>query len=284
MRSSRRDLPHARRRKSADASPTSAPNWAAAWTAIAPVFPAHPVERTRARAGDRDTRRDPADAGLPEAAFAREKARLADSVKEDETKPDAIASKAFYRLLYGAHPYALAPTPDTVMRIERADVENFYRANYVAGRAVVTIIGDVDRALAERIAEQVTAGLPPRARRAGPASAGEPAAGRDDAHCAPGIAKPYPARPAGDDAQRSGLLSIAVGNYTLGGGGFVSRLMREVREKRGYATASTVIPAAGAGRSVPDWAADQEGTGGEALARVRVVLDEFLARGRARPN
>jgi zinc protease len=28
---------------------------------------------------------------------------------------------------------------------------------------------------------------------------------------------------------------LLVGNYTLGGGGFVSRLMKEVREKRGYA-------------------------------------------------
>src|SRR5476649_1525398 len=71
---------------------------------------------------------------FPDAAFSREKARLVDGVKEDETKPDAIAVKAFYRLLYAAHPYALSPTRETVLRIERADVEVFYRANYVAER------------------------------------------------------------------------------------------------------------------------------------------------------
>ncbi|MGP1683373.1 MAG: M16 family metallopeptidase, partial [Giesbergeria sp.] len=60
---------------------------------------------------------------FPETAFARERARLVDAVKEDETKPDAIASRAFYRLLYAAHPYALAPTPETVLGIARADVE-----------------------------------------------------------------------------------------------------------------------------------------------------------------
>ena len=40
---------------------------------------------------------------FPEAALQREKARLVDAIKEDETKPEAIAGKAFYRLLYAAH-------------------------------------------------------------------------------------------------------------------------------------------------------------------------------------
>ncbi len=172
---------------------------------------------------------------FPENAFAREKARLSDALKEDETKPEAIASKAFYRLLYDTHPYALAPTPDTVARIERADVERYYRANYVASRAVLTIVGDADRALAARIAEQLSAGLP-RAAGAPPAL--------------PPVIQPQArtlriAHPASQSHILLGLPAIArddpdyfpllVGNYTLGGGGFVSRLYLEVREKRGYA-------------------------------------------------
>jgi zinc protease len=172
---------------------------------------------------------------FPEAAFAREKARLVDAVKEEETKPDAIASKAFYRLLYGAHPYAFAPTPETVLRIERADVEGFYRANYVAGRAVVTIIGDADRALAERIAEQLTAGLPRAAGAPVPLPAVVQPRGETvhivhpatQSHILLGL----PAMTRNDPD----YFPLLVGNYTLGGGGFVSRLMREVREKRGYA-------------------------------------------------
>ena len=217
---------------------------------------------------------------FPEAAFAREKARLVDAVKEDETKPDAIANKAFYRLLYGTHPYALAPTRETVLRLERADVEGFYRANYVAGRAVVTILGDADRALAERIAEQLTAGLPraPGApaplppvnqptgqtlRMAHPASQshillGLPAMTRDDPDYFP----------------------LLVGNYVLGGGGFVSRLYLEVREKRGYAYSvySYFLPLEQEGPFQVGLQTKKE-QAGEALARVRIVLDEFLARG-----
>ncbi|OGA35076.1 MAG: zinc protease [Betaproteobacteria bacterium RIFCSPLOWO2_12_FULL_64_23] len=234
-------------------------------------------ERTQAIATFAEILQTPA---FPDAAFAREKARLVDAVREDETKPDAIVSKAFYRLLYAAHPYALAPTPETVLRIERADVESFYRANYVAGRAVVTIIGDADRALAERIAEQLTAGLP-RARGAPvplPAVTQPPSQTLRIAHPAsqshillglPAIAR--------NDADYFPLL---VGNYILGGGGFVSRLYLEVREKRGYAYSvySYFLPLAQEGPFEIGLQTKKE-QAEEALARVRIVLDEFLDRG-----
>ena len=234
-------------------------------------------ERTQAIATFAEILQTPA---FPDAAFAREKARLVDAVREDETKPDAIVSKAFYRLLYAAHPYALAPTPETVLRIERADVESFYRANYVAGRAVVTIIGDADRALAERIAEQLTAGLP-RARGAPvplPAVTQPPSQTLRIAHPAsqshillglPAIAR--------NDADYFPLL---VGNYILGGGGFVSRLYLEVREKRGYANSvySYFLPLAQEGPFQIGLQTKKE-QAEEALARVRIVLDEFLDRG-----
>ena len=234
-------------------------------------------ERTQAIATFAEMLQTPA---FPDAAFAREKARLADAVKEDETKPDAIASNAFYRLLYAAHPYALAPTPETVLRIGRADVEGYYRANYVAERAVVTIIGDADRALAERIAEQLTAGLP----RAGGAPLPLP----------PVVQPPGQtlriAHPASQSHILLGLPAIArndpdyfpllVGNYVLGGGGFVSRLYLEVREKRGYAYSvySYFLPLAQEGPFQIGLQTKKE-QADEALTRVRVVLDEFLGRG-----
>ena len=234
-------------------------------------------ERTQAIAAFAEILQAPA---FPDAAFAREKARLLDTVKEEETKPEAIASKAFYRLLYAPHPYALAPTPETVARIERADVEGFYRANYGAGRAVVTIVGDADRALAERIAEQLTAALP-RAADVPPAL--------------PAVVQPASqtlriAHPASQSHILLGLPALArkdpdyfplfVGNYILGGGGFVSRLYLEVREKRGYAYSvySYFLPLAQEGPLQIGLQTKKE-QAEEALARVRAVLDEFLERG-----
>ncbi len=217
---------------------------------------------------------------FPEAAFTREKARLLAKVKEDETKPDAIASKAFYRAVYGEHPYALAPTPETIARIERADVQNFYRGNYVAERAVITIIGDAERAFAERIAEQLSTALPRSREAPAPLTA---------------VALPRAqtlriAHPATQSHILLGLPAIArndpdyfpllVGNYTLGGNGLVSRLYLEVREKRGYAYSvySYFLPLAQEGpfQIGLQTKADQADA---ALARVRIVLDAFLAQG-----
>ena len=217
---------------------------------------------------------------FPQAAFAREKARLTDAVREEETKPEIIASRAFFRLMYAGHPYALAPTPETVSRIERADVENFYRAHYTAASAVVTIVGDADRGLAERIAEQLTAALP----RAGAAPAALPAVDLPQAQT---LRLPHPATQShillGLPAIARGeadYFPLLVGNYVLGGGGFVSRLYMEVREKRGYAYSvySYFWPLAQPGPFQIGLQTKKE-QADEALAQVRSVLDGFLARG-----
>jgi zinc protease len=73
---------------------------------------------------------------------------------------------------------------------------------------------------------------------------------------------------------------LLVGNYVLGGGGFVSRLYTEVREKRGYAYSvySYFLPLAQEGPFQIGLQTKKE-QAGEALARVRVVLGEFLRLG-----
>ena len=169
-----------------------------------------------------------------DAALQRERARLVAGIREAETRPDAIAAKAFAAAAYPGHPYGVNASADSVAALERADVVAYHRDHYAARRATVAIIGDIGRADAERIAQFLTAELP--------AGGAEPA-----------IAAPQPtvagtqriAHPATQSHIYIGQAAIArndpdyfpmlVGNYTLGGGGFVSRLVNEIREKRGFA-------------------------------------------------
>lgn len=99
---------------------------------------------------------------FPQAVLEREKARLIGALKEADTRPDTIASLTFYRLVYGGHPYALRSSGEvaTVEKITREDLVAFHQRYYVAQHAVVAMIGDVSRAEAEAIAEQVTRELP----------------------------------------------------------------------------------------------------------------------------
>lgn len=171
---------------------------------------------------------------FPVAAFEREKGRTLAALREAETQPDSIAAKKFAAAMYPNHPYGAVPTVDTVSNVTRDDLLAFYRAHYGAKDAIVSIIGDVTRAQAEAIAQQLTERLP-----AGEASGTVPPVTLPERAT---FRVEHPAKQShihvGLPAVRRGdpdYFPLLVGNYSLGGGGFVSRLMKEVREKRGYA-------------------------------------------------
>lgn len=171
---------------------------------------------------------------MPEEFFKRDKARMISGIREAMTKPESIADKAFWRLAYGDHPYSNEATVETAEAITREDLLEFHAAHYVANHAVVALIGDVSKEEADVIARELTMRLPQ-----GKALSAMPAVG------VPKSAEVRIAHPAtqshillGTPALQRGdpdFFALTVGNYILGGGGFVSRLTKEVREKRGLA-------------------------------------------------
>ena len=216
---------------------------------------------------------------FPAAVFEREKARTIAALKEAMTRPDTIASRAFWAALYPQHPYGRHTTPESLTRITKDDLERFYRTHYRAGGAVVNIVGDLTRAEAEAVATALTASLP---SGRGPGLQGhvELQAGKElrlahpaaQAHVLIGL----PALRRGDPD----FFPLQVGNYTLGGGGFVSRLMREVREKRGFAYSvySGFVPLEQLGPFQISLQTSKE-QANEALRVVRDVVSGFMADG-----
>lgn len=171
---------------------------------------------------------------FPEAVLVREKARTIAAIREADTKPDAIAAKRFAAAIYPGHPYGAAATAGTVEGIAREDIVAFHRDHYSAKRATLSIVGDLTRQEAETIAQQLTESLPPGIPETPLPPVTLPSSET--------VKVPHPATQShihiGLPAIRRGdpdHFALLVGNYTLGGGGFVSRLMKEVREKRGYA-------------------------------------------------
>lgn len=171
---------------------------------------------------------------FPAAAVEREKSRSIAGLKESDTQPDAILSRRFAAAVFPDHPYGRLPSADSMASLNREDLVDFHRRHYTAAGAVVSIVGDVSRSEAEAIATRLTGALP----------VGEAPVQPADATLAVGqtIRVPHPSAQAhiavGQPGIRRGdpdFFPLVVGNYILGGGGFVSRLTREVREKRGYA-------------------------------------------------
>lgn len=172
---------------------------------------------------------------FPAEVLAREKERVIQSLRESETKPESIAQRTFDALMYGDHPYGVHATPESVAAIGRDDLVAFHRGHYGARSAVVALIGAISRERAQAIAEQLTRDLPPgdAQRRIVPVEPLRQAIERRIEHPASQshILVGQPAIARGDPD----FFALLVGNYVLGGGGFVSRLHDEVREKRGLA-------------------------------------------------
>ena len=175
---------------------------------------------------------------FPASVLEREKVRLVAALKEADTRPETIAARNFSRMIYPAHPYGLrtAGEVDTVSGITREDLLAFHRSHFIAERAVIALMGDVTREEAASIAEALTADLP---SNSGAAPVLPPVSGLKEASVrwithpatqshiligAPGMRR--------DDPD---YFALYVGNHVLGGGGFVSRITEEVRQKRGLA-------------------------------------------------
>ncbi len=219
---------------------------------------------------------------FPQDALERERARGLVGLQRDAQQPNVIAEKTFLRTLYGAHPYANEPvgTEASLKALTRDDLVAHHRRYYTGANAWLAIVGDATVGEAKEIARRVLGRLP-RGEAVPPLSA--PAALKVPA-------RQQIAFPASQSHIRLGQPAIArtdpdyfpllVGNYTLGGGGLVSRLADEIREKRGFAYSvySYFYPLRVAGPFVLGLQT-KNAQRDEALKVVRKVLADYVANG-----
>ncbi|MFG0585946.1 M16 family metallopeptidase [Pseudomonas sp. zjy_9] len=171
---------------------------------------------------------------FPADSLARIKNQLLAGFEYQKQNPGKLASLELFEHLYGKHPYAHPSdgTPQSIPAITRQQLQAFHARAYTPGNAVIALVGDLTRSEAEAIARQVSAALPQ-----GPALA---------AIAQPQTPKPssshieYPSNQThlmlaqlGIDRRDPDYAALYLGNQIFGGGGFGTRLMSEVREKRG---------------------------------------------------
>lgn len=216
---------------------------------------------------------------FPAEILERERQRTIAALREALTQPATLAARQFSAAVYAGHPYGRQVTPESLSAITRTDLVDFHRRHYAAARASVAIVGDVDRTTAEHIAVRLTEALP----QAGATTTLPPPAPIDAAT----FRIPHPSAQAhillgqpGMAREDADYFALLVGNYVLGGGGFVSRLTKEVREKRGFAYSvySYLSPQQVAGPfqiGLQTRGSQAE----EALAVVRDTLARFIADG-----
>ncbi|MGI4779535.1 MAG: M16 family metallopeptidase [Janthinobacterium lividum] len=223
---------------------------------------------------------------FPADIWERERQQIDAAIKEANTRPGTIAGRTFARMVYGSQPLGQETTEATLAAIDVATLRQRYDRLIRPCRAKLSIVGAVTRAQADAIATQLLSRLP--ATQAGGACEPLPAVPDVAALAAPAEEDvPFDSAQAHVVIGQPGYVrrdpdhfAMTLGNYVLGGGGFVSRLMNEVREKRGlaYSVYSGFSPGLQAGafrvafQTRPDQAA-------AAVKVSREVLAKFVAEG-----
>ncbi|KUJ78826.1 M16 family metallopeptidase [Ruegeria profundi] len=180
-----------------------------------------------------------------EDAVERVKAQILSGLRSDQTDPNDIAGRNFARMAYGDHPYGSEGkgSIESVGALTRDDVVAAYDSVFAKDRLYVGAVGDITAEELGALLDTLLADLP---------ETGKPIPERAEVNIPGGVSVVEFDTPqsvalfghAGIDRDDPDFFAAFILNHILGGGGFESRLMQEVREKRGltYGIATYLVP------------------------------------------
>jgi zinc protease len=194
------------------------------------------------------------------------------SIRQSRDDPEVIASQAFSKAVFGAHPYGR--TNDDIAaylpKITREDIRGFYGRRYGPNNCIIAVVGDVTEQEVLALLRERFGGWK-RAETGDPSPATPPAIEKltvrkmdkqiTQANIAMGEV--------GISRENPDFYSVLVMNYILGGGGFSSRLMDNIRDNRGLAyDVNSYFAAQKEPGAFRVWTQTKNGSANEAIAEV----------------
>ena len=183
---------------------------------------------------------------FPEEEIKKEVEKTLAAIQAEEDQAEVVAEKAFQKHLYAKGPYRhpVEGTKESLPRIKREALLRFYREYYHPGNSILAAVGDITpgeiKARLLPLLEKWPGGKTPRVQQQSEFAEG-PATLKIDRPLTQaniilgqrGVARDNP-----------DYYSLTVANYILGGGGFSSRLMESIRNRKGlaYSVASFFEP------------------------------------------
>ncbi|NWG02843.1 MAG: insulinase family protein [Syntrophaceae bacterium] len=174
---------------------------------------------------------------FPEAEIRREVERTLAAIRSAEDQPGWVAEREFQKALFlgGPYKYPVEGTKESLPQITRESVLRFFRTYYHPNHAILTVVGDInDNEIKTRllprlekwpqseIPKKVFESVFPKGMKTIKIDRRITQANIILGHV--GVSRGNP-----------DFYALSVMNYILGGGGFASRLMEEIRNKRGLA-------------------------------------------------
>ncbi|RBY96496.1 insulinase family protein [Blastococcus sp. TF02-8] len=174
-------------------------------------------------------------AGYPADQVDGERDRLAERIAIARSQPSTIARSALAKRRYGTHPYAIQlPDADLVSAVRAPALRRLHRERVLPAGSILVLVGDVDpRAAADAVAAALAgwtgsgkAVEPPAVTELRPAGielVDRPGAVQSNLR----LGGPAPAR-TDEDLPAARLAAMIYGGY------FSSRLVENIRERKGY--------------------------------------------------
>lgn len=168
----------------------------------------------------------------------RKKKELAGAIATKEDDPETIAEETFMKDLYPDHPYGrpVEGTLKTLAKINREDLVSFYNRYYAPNNAIIAVVGDVTE---DEIVPELNKAFKLWKKKSIPPA---PATPKDILSASrtiflnkkitqANIVLGFP----GISRENPDYYAVSIMNYILGGGGFASRLMDNIRDNKGLA-------------------------------------------------
>jgi zinc protease len=183
---------------------------------------------------------------MAEDATERVRGQISATQRYDMNDPEHVATEEWYRMAFPGHPYsqAVKGSPETLAKITAADLKDYVRKTYARDNLKVAVVGDITAEELSTLLDKVFGGLPEKAELV-PVADAEPPLGPEiktiDMDIPQTVVRFGHRAVARKDKD---FMAAYLLNYIIGGGGFNSRLMEEVREKRGlaYSVYSYIYP------------------------------------------
>jgi zinc protease len=210
---------------------------------------------------------------------AKDQLRVAQRQVQDD--PESLVSEAWYAAAFPNHPYGkpLYGTPESIAKLSKADLQAMMKAVMARDVMRVVVVGDIDAKTLAATLDNLFATLPVK----GPALVAPPEMAppsvkvieRDNPQTAAAFGLP------GITREDKDFMAAYVLNYILGGGTFSSRLMDEVREKRGlvYSISTDLDPFFIGGGDITGSFGTKNETAGQALDLTRGEIGTLQAKG-----
>lgn len=175
---------------------------------------------------------------FPEEEIKRRIKETKAAVEKQKDEPSVVAGKEFSRLVFGDHPYGIPAegTPESLDNITRDDIVKFHAACYVPNNSIISVVGDVTEQEIIAKLDKYLKGWNPKetSKRSLP-----PVKLQKNKIVRPIDKKITQANiilgHIGIERENPDYYAAYVMNYILGGGGFTSRLMDNIRDTKGLA-------------------------------------------------